>query len=86
MDNPYFLNLNASFNDQQFITSRNLTIRTFEIKYNPVFNTSTFILTQMDKNRPFNVATSQLSSYGNWTTLLNNSVDLSCVLLYENET
>jgi len=78
-----FLVLNNSKNDNKFFATNN-SLRTFEIKYNPVSNISTFVLNYMDKTKPFNFATSNITAFGNWTTFLTNLNDLSCVLVYEN--
>jgi len=46
------LTLNNSRNDGKFFVSSNnySSIRTFEVKYNKVSNSSTFVLNSMNKN------------------------------------
>ena len=76
-----FLVLNNSKNDNKFLFS-NISLRTFEVRYNSSSDISTFVLNYMDKTKPFNFATTNMTTPGNWSTLLTNDENLSCALVY----
>ena len=40
------------------------------------------VLNYMDKTKPFNFATTNMTTPGNWSTLLTNDENLSCALVY----
>ena len=76
-----FLVLNSSRNDRKMFMA-NHTVRTFEITYDIISNTSTFTVNSINRTSPSNLETYSITEDGNWTTLLVNYDDLSCALLH----